>query len=136
VSRRQAAGATIIPIEEKPAATSSPSMPWMGPTIGRPSGVIARLPDQAATTGALRRCGETRAARSARRATVSRPSGSSRSERESEVPIRQWPAGLAPMRSETRLGRSVSPSATSVRVGSADRVPISSWSGQTACSIE
>ncbi len=59
-----------MPIEEKPAATSSPSIPT-GPMTGRPSGVMARRPDQAAATFTPRRCGAMRTARSAMRRTVS-----------------------------------------------------------------
>ena len=104
--RLQAAGMVIIPIDENPDATSSPSSPGTGPTTGSPSGLIARRPDHAATTGTSRSCGETRAARSARRRTVSGPSASSVNDRPNEVPITHWPAERPPRRSETRVGSS------------------------------
>ncbi len=110
-------------------------MPGTGPTTGSPSGVWARRPDHDASTGTSSRAGDTRAARSARRRIVSGPSGSSRSERRSDVPMRQRPPGRPPSRSETIPGSSVAPSATSRTVGAPTTLAISSCTGQSACSM-
>ena len=105
------------------------------PTTGSPSGLMARRPDQDATTGTPRG-----AARRARRA---RPGGGpSRGPR--APPGASGPAtsrsgsgrpAAPPRRSETRPGSSAAPAATSPSVGSATSGPISSCSGQSACSI-